>query len=98
MAARQSLGAQPRTAQKPLVRFGARGSFSVLEVRVQPELPAVPNVQRAVLDVPVHDRAEGTAATTAIAIANGADCIRVHDVKTMARVAKMTDAILHGEN
>jgi dihydropteroate synthase len=48
----------------------------------------------AVLDAPVHDRMEGTAATVAIAIANGVDCVRVHDVKTMARVARMTDAIV----
>jgi len=50
----------------------------------------------AVLDAPLDDRLEGTAATVAIAIANGADCIRVHDVKAMARVAKMTDAIVRG--
>jgi dihydropteroate synthase len=43
--------------------------------------------------LPVEDRLEGTAATMAIAIANGADIIRVHDVKQMARVARMTDAI-----
>ena len=49
----------------------------------------------AVLEAPVHDRIEGTAATVAISIANGADCIRVHNVKAMARVAKMTDAILN---
>jgi dihydropteroate synthase len=49
----------------------------------------------AVLDAPVHDRLEGTAATVAIAIANGADCVRVHDVRAMARVARMTDAILN---
>jgi dihydropteroate synthase len=47
-----------------------------------------------VLGTPVHDRMEGTAATVAIAIAHGADAVRVHDVKTMARVAKMTDAIM----
>ena len=47
-----------------------------------------------VLGLPVTERTEGTAATVAIAIANGADCVRVHDVKAMARVAKMTDAIL----
>jgi len=47
----------------------------------------------AILDAPVHDRTEGTAATVAIAVWNGADAIRVHDVKAMARVAKMTDAI-----
>jgi dihydropteroate synthase len=50
----------------------------------------------AVLHAPVHDRAEGTAATIAVAIANGADGVRVHDVKTMARVAQMTDAIVRG--
>jgi dihydropteroate synthase len=44
--------------------------------------------------LPVDDRLEGTAATMAIAIANGADIIRVHDVKEMARVAKMADAIV----
>ncbi len=47
----------------------------------------------AVLDAPVDDRMEGTAATVALAIYNGADCVRVHDVKTMARVARMTDAV-----
>ena len=49
-----------------------------------------------VLDLPVEDRIEGTAATVAISIANGADIVRVHDVKEMARVAKMTDAIVRG--
>ena len=49
-----------------------------------------------VLGLPVNDRAEGTAATVAIGIANGADAVRVHDVKAMARVAKMSDAIVHG--
>jgi len=49
-----------------------------------------------VLDLPVEERLEGTAATVAIAIANGADIVRVHDVKAMVRVARMTDAILRG--
>ncbi|MFW5868493.1 MAG: dihydropteroate synthase [Armatimonadota bacterium] len=47
-----------------------------------------------VLDAPVDERLMGTAATCAIAIANGADVIRVHDVAEMARVARMTDAIV----
>jgi dihydropteroate synthase len=46
--------------------------------------------------LPVEDRLEGTAATMAIAIANGANIIRVHDVKQMTRVAKMADAIVRG--
>ncbi|MCC6156155.1 MAG: dihydropteroate synthase [Candidatus Hydrogenedentes bacterium] len=49
-----------------------------------------------VLNLPVEERMEGTAATVAVAIANGADAVRVHDVKCMARVAKMTDAIVRG--
>ncbi len=50
----------------------------------------------AILDAPVNDRTEGTAATIAVAIANGAACVRVHDVHAMARVARMTDAIVYG--
>jgi len=49
-----------------------------------------------VLDLPVEERLEGTAATVAISIANGADIVRVHDVKAMVRVARMTDAIVRG--
>ncbi len=49
-----------------------------------------------VLDLPVEDRIEGTAATVAIAIAKNVDLIRVHDVKEMIRVAKMSDAIIRG--
>ena len=44
--------------------------------------------------LPVEDRLEGTAATVAIAIANGVDIVRVHDVKQMARVARMADAVV----
>ena len=49
-----------------------------------------------VLDLPAEERIEGTAATCAVGIANGADIIRVHDVREMARVARMTDAIVRG--
>jgi dihydropteroate synthase len=45
------------------------------------------------LDLPPDQRVEGTAATIAVGITRGADIIRVHDVREMARVAKMTDAI-----
>lgn len=46
------------------------------------------------LDLSADQRVEGTAATVAIGIARGADIVRVHDVKEMVRVAKMTDAIV----
>ncbi len=49
-----------------------------------------------VLDLPPDDRVEGTAATVALAIASGADIVRVHDVRAMVRVARMTDAVVRG--
>ena len=49
-----------------------------------------------VLDLPAHERVEGTAATVALSIAGGADIVRVHDVKEMVRVARMSDAIVRG--
>ncbi len=48
-----------------------------------------------ILDLPVHDRMEGTAATVAASIMNGANIIRVHDVRQMKRVAVVVDAITH---
>lgn len=47
-----------------------------------------------VLDLPVEERLEGTAAAIAISIAKGVDIVRVHDVKHMTRVVKMTDAMV----
>jgi dihydropteroate synthase len=49
-----------------------------------------------VLGTPVEDRLEGTAATVTLAIAGGAEMVRVHDVQQMARVVKMTDAVVRG--
>ena len=47
-----------------------------------------------VLDLPVHQRLEGTAATIAVGIAHGADMVRVHDVRQMVLVCRMCDAII----
>ena len=47
-----------------------------------------------VLGLPAEERVEGTEALSAVSIANGADILRVHDVKQMNRVARMTDAIV----
>ena len=46
------------------------------------------------LDLPPEQRLEGTAATVALAIAAGADIVRVHDVQAMARVCRVSDAIV----
>ena len=47
-----------------------------------------------ILDLPVDERLEGTSATVTLGIANGADFVRVHDVREMARVVRMTDAMV----
>lgn len=47
-----------------------------------------------VLDLPADKRLEGNLAVTAIGIANGADMVRVHDVKETALVCRMSDAII----
>jgi dihydropteroate synthase len=49
-----------------------------------------------VLGLAENDRLEGTLATTALAIAGGADVVRVHDVRPNVRVARMTDAVIRG--
>lgn len=46
------------------------------------------------LNLPVQERLEGTLATLTLAIAQGADIVRVHDVQAAVRAARMTDAIV----
>ncbi|KIP20514.1 Dihydropteroate synthase [Anoxybacillus ayderensis] len=47
-----------------------------------------------VLDLPVHERVEGTGATVCLGIAKGVHIVRVHDVLPIARMAKMMDAMI----
>ena len=49
-----------------------------------------------VLGLPVKERVEGTAATVSLSIRDGADIVRVHDVRHMVRVSRMTDAVVRG--
>ncbi len=46
--------------------------------------------------LPASERLEGTAASVALGIAQGADIVRVHDVHEMMRVVKVSDAIVRG--
>ena len=43
------------------------------------------------LDVPVTERLEGTAATVAVGVLRGVDIVRVHDVLQMTRVVRAAD-------
>ena len=60
--------------------------------------PSRKSVIGMVLNLPANERLEGTAAAAAISIAHGADMVRVHDVKQMVRVCRMSDAIIRGPN
>jgi dihydropteroate synthase len=50
-----------------------------------------------VLGLEVGERLEGSLAAMAVAIINGANIVRVHDVKESVRVARLTDAIIKRE-
>lgn len=50
-----------------------------------------------ILDLPVQERLEGTLAAVVMGMANGADMVRVHDVRAAARAARVADSIKRGE-
>jgi dihydropteroate synthase len=88
----------------PGLGFGKTREENLEIIRRLPELrglgypmligPARKSFIGKTLDLPVEERLEGTAAAVALSIAGGADIVRVHDVKAMVRVARMTDAIV----
>ena len=47
-----------------------------------------------ILGLPPQEREEGTMATVAVAILNGANIVRVHEVERMRRVVQVIDAVL----
>ncbi len=49
-----------------------------------------------ILDRPAQERVWGTAATVALAIEQGVDIVRVHDVEEMVQVARVSDAVVRG--
>jgi dihydropteroate synthase len=68
-------------------------------LRSELELPVLVGSSRksfvgAITGESVEDRRFGTAATVALSIQGGADIVRVHDVKEMVRVVRMSDAII----
>jgi len=88
----------------PGIGFGKTADHNLELLRRLPELralsyPLLLGVSRKstigrLLGLPVDDRVEGTAAAVAMSIAGGADIVRVHDVKQMVRVTRVTDAIV----
>ncbi|MGO8671736.1 MAG: dihydropteroate synthase [Capsulimonadaceae bacterium] len=91
----------------PGIGFGKTTEHNVTILRRLPELAAIgyplvvgPSRKRfigAILDLPdPNDRVEGTAAAVALSIAGGASIVRVHDIRPMSRVVRVSDAIVRG--
>ncbi len=83
-----------KTTEQNLRIIKGLGNFACLD------LPILIGTSRKsfignVLDLPVEERLWGTAATVALSISSGAHIVRVHDVKEMAQVARMVDAVLN---
>jgi dihydropteroate synthase len=105
--ARRAGIAEERLIVDPGFGFGPRPDENLELVRRLGELrslgrpvligPSRKSTIGLVLDgLPVSELLEGTAAVVALAIANGADIVRVHDTRAMVRVARMADAIVRG--
>jgi len=100
----EAAGVHPEAiAVDPGIGFGKSVEHNLLLLKCLPELhglkkpilvgPSRKSFIGRVLDLPVEERAEGTAAAVAVAIWQGAHIVRVHDVRAMVRVARMTEAI-----
>ncbi|MCE7928813.1 MAG: dihydropteroate synthase [Chloroflexi bacterium CFX7] len=93
-----------RVILDPGFGFGWEPAQNLEMVRRLPELwdfampllvgPSRKSTIGLVLEAPVGERLEGTGAAVALAIAGGADIVRVHDVRQVARVARVADAIV----
>jgi dihydropteroate synthase len=90
----------------PGLGFGKTWQFDLEIIRRLEELkelnkpiligPSRKSFIKMILNVPPSERVEGTAAAVSIGIIKGADLVRVHDVRPIVRVCKVTDAIVRG--
>ena len=77
---------------RPILLGSSRKSFIGWVLDLTPEQ----RLNKVAFVPPGDERLEGTAATVAISIAKGVDIVRVHDVREMALVCKMSDAVVRG--
>ncbi|MBM3307902.1 MAG: dihydropteroate synthase [Candidatus Eisenbacteria bacterium] len=88
----------------PGIGFGKTTAHNLAILRHLPELralgkpilvgPSRKGFIGRILDLQVDDRLEGTLAAAAYAVAQGARILRVHDVKPVARAARIVEACL----
>jgi dihydropteroate synthase len=85
-----------KTAAQNLEILRRLGEYTVLGLPVLIGTSRKATIGHVLGGLPPEERLEGTAATVAVAVMNGARAVRVHDVWAMARVVRMTWAIMHG--
>lgn len=93
-----------RIVVDPGLGFGKTVEHNLAILRQLPELailgrpilvgPSRKGFIGRVLELPVHERLEGTLAAAAYAVAQGARLVRVHDVRAVVRAVKMVEACL----
>ena len=99
--------AEEKLILDPGVGFGKTAEDNLVVLRRLAELsvwdnarwPILLGVSRksfigAALGLPVQERMEATGAACVLGVASGANIVRVHDVKPIARMCRMADAIL----
>ncbi len=102
-AASAGLG-DDQIAVDPGIGFGKTTQHNLAILRRLPELavlgkpilvgPSRKSFIGNVLDLPVGERLEGTLATAAYAVAQGAKILRVHDVRPTVRAVRMVEACI----
>ena len=83
-----------KTADQNIEALRNLGRFKELGLPLLVGTSRKSTIGRLLGGLPPEERVEGTAATVALAIAAGADIVRVHDVREMARVCRVSDAIV----
>ena len=104
--ARRAGVADAQLIADPGIGFAKEAGHSLEVLRRLPELaaldrplllgPSRKSFIGRVLDLPVGERLMGTAAAVAACVLGGAHVVRVHDVREMAQVARLCDAVLGG--
>ena len=83
-----------KTADQNIEALRNLGRFKELGLPLLVGTSRKSTIGRLLGGLPPDERVEGTAATVALAIAAGVDIVRVHDVREMARVCRVADAIV----
>lgn len=84
-----------KTAEQNILVMGRLGELRRLGCPVLLGTSRKSTIGR-ILDLPPHQRVEGTLATTALGIWQGVDIVRVHDVLENRRAALVADAVVRG--